>query len=80
MTKEKYVVAGDKGDLNAEPIDWSVLPENFIDSLPGKYLYNVLACDTEGELVEKTVVYIKKVSKFPRGTVKYDLSDIVIGI
>lgn len=76
--KQKYIIVDDESS-ESFPIDWTKLPEDIIDDIPGKCLYNVLSCKSDGSIIERTVIFLRPVRKFSRGTKKYDLGDIVIG-
>ena len=79
--KKKFIVTDIYDYLDKiVAIDWNKFPESLVDSLPGKYLYNVLSLTTEGQIEEKTVIYIKPVRKFKKGIKEFEINDIIIGI
>lgn len=64
----KYLVSNVK-DKESIAIDWTKIPEEFLSKI-SKDLSNIYSIDSEGRLVEKTVVYIKPTSRFPRKNVE----------
>lgn len=79
MMKQKYILS-ESHIPGTFPVDWTKIPEDVIEEIPGRYLYNVLSVRGDGSLTEKTVLYLQPTSSFKRGSKKYDLGDIIIGV
>lgn len=61
-------------------IDWSDLEEEVFDSVPSELLYNISAVESDGSIIERTVVYLYPTKKFKKTDKKFDNGDIIIGI
>lgn len=70
MTKRKYIITTESYLSDAIPVEWRKFPDELIDNLPGKYLFNVFSCNTEGEIIEKTVIYLQPTSRFSKDITK----------
>lgn len=79
MKKPKYYLTTAPYMDGVIPVEWGKLGDEIIDSIPGKYLFNVLSSNLEGDIIEKTFIYLDPTSKFSKDTVKIDMGDIVIG-
>lgn len=62
------------------PVDWSIIPDEFLDKI-SRNLYNVSALTKDGDIIERTVVFLKPVRKFPGNvdTVELDNGSVMIG-
>lgn len=76
---KRYVIS----EMYAEdsfPVDWTIFPDNFLNSI-SRNLHNVSAVNSEGEIIERTVVFLKPIKKFSGNvnTVELDNGSIIIG-
>lgn len=78
--KIKFLLVGEEDEDQSVIIDWSNLKEEVLDNIPAEMLYNVMAVDDDGTIVERTIVYLRPVSKFSKKYKKFDNGDIIIGI
>lgn len=76
---ELYQLTDRWGD-KAFPIDWNKIPEDIISNMPPDCFFNILSYSDKEGLNSKTVIYLRKVKKFRKGTVEYKNDNIIIGI
>lgn len=74
---EKYLVA-DMYETGSMAIDWTKIPEKFLSSI-SKNLYNISSVTREGDVVERTVVFILPVKEFSSNVETVEFDDIVLG-
>lgn len=79
--KPKFLLVEELYDPdNSIAIDWTDLNEDVFSEIPSDMLYNISAVDKEGNLIERTIVYLCPTDKFKKSDKKYDNGDIIIGI
>lgn len=78
--KKKYLVSFRYDSPASIAVDWNKIPTEIFEKIPGVYIYNVPAVTSEGDIIEKTVIYLNPVSKFESGVDINELDDIIIGI
>lgn len=77
--KEMYQVT-QKGKRGGIPIDWYKLPEGVIEKVDPEFIYNMYALGDDG-IYQKSVIYLRKVSKFRKGLTEFEYSDnIILGV
>lgn len=77
MEKSKYVITEPYNDKSIE-LDWTFIPEAFLEIIT-KDLYNIKSISSDGDIREKTVVFIRPVDNFSGNVDTVELSDIIIG-
>ena len=67
---------------NIETLDWNKLPSSIFDDIPEWYYENRAGIDENGNLIDKTVLYIKKVNKMPdeEDYIIYEDNGKIIGV
>lgn len=80
MEVKKYLISSLYAP-ESYPVDWSVIPDSFL-GLISRNLYNVSAVNKDGNIVERTVVFLHPVEEFPENVnfVELDNGEVVIGI
>lgn len=53
-------------------IDWSILPDSFLDHI-SRRLYNISAVSENGDIIERTVIFIRPVDFFTDDTSTVEL-------
>lgn len=81
MDKNKYKLV-DCNDPLGIPVEWTKIESNTFDAIPSDRLYNRLAVSSStGDIVTRTVIYLKKVDKLPKTIKKvFEEDKIIIGI
>ena len=51
-----------RGELNTFPLEWSKIPEEIADNIPGHYVYNIPVIDSEGKISKSTAIYLTPIS------------------
>lgn len=74
--KELYQIT-QKGKRGGIPCDWYKLPGDAIERISPEYIHTVLAFDDQG-LFLKSIVYLRKVSKFRKGLKEFKYSDSIV--
>lgn len=59
MKKRWAIVDKDMWDIT--PVNWSALPEEILDFIPGEFIYNIPTISKDGSISEGTYVYIHEV-------------------
>lgn len=73
----RYLVS-DLYEDSSMAIDWTMIPEDFLLEV-SKDLYNVSSVTPMGDVVERTVVFIKPVDEFPEDVVITEFCNIILG-
>jgi hypothetical protein len=73
----RYLVS-DLYEDSSMAIDWTMIPEDFLSEV-SKDLYNVSSVTPMGDVVERTVVFIKPVDEFPEDVVITEFCNIILG-
>ena len=78
---ERYVVTG-MYDPDSFSVDWDIIPDEFLNYI-SRNLYNVPALTSSGDIIEKTVVFLRPVEEFSRNAKTIDIvfedGSIIIG-
>lgn len=74
MKESKYLIS-EMYAPGSFPIDWSVIPDMFLEKV-SRNLYNVSAVTSEGDIIERTVIFLTPVEKFEGDT---DVTEIYTG-
>lgn len=77
MEKNKYLLT-EPYDKRSTELDWTFIPEAFLEII-SKDLYNVKSISSNGDIKDKTVIFIRPVDDFNGNVDTIELDDMIIG-
>lgn len=77
--KVKYLVVMEDTS-NSIPVEWTKLSVEVFDNLSTSHIYNRDFLNDTGDIIQKTVIYLKPVKKFNKNVIEFEEEDCIIGI